>query len=261
MAISAVDVLLWKRLRDAGHLPTRPRVLEIGQANWYGDYPLNALVEDVPRYVPADQVDAVLAEVERLAGLSSDDHLFELARLFYRVMLDYESIDAIDLHGPEGCLTLDLNEPMRLPHKYDVVINTGTIEHVFDVAQAFRTIHDATVFSGLMVHVFPFRGWLDHGFWAFNPTTLADVAAANGYSLLDCGYHEAGKRVTWLGGDLVGDIHDLAHRGQLGDDVLFHVAWQKVGDSPFRKPMQGYYAGRLDEARRREWHTMRGERS
>ncbi len=199
MAIDRAAVELWRKLKP--WLPARPLVLEIGEANWYGDVPLADVPElaDVPDWETAD--------------------LWAKARLFYERILDPARVDAVDLQGTREAWKLDLNEPLPVDVMYDVVVNTGTTEHVFDQRQVFETIHDRTKPGGLMVHAFPVGGCKDHGFYTYSPCLLAELLLANGYWLLAEVRHSSGA-----------------------DDIL-HLAWQKVGSDPFQVPWQNGYKG------------------
>ncbi len=199
MAIDAAALNLWNSLKP--HLPKRPRVLELGQANWFGD------VE--PR------------DVAELQGYTWDGlDLFALARLYYFALLQFTTLESIDRQGP-GALDYDLNRPLptALDQPYDIVINTGTAEHVFDQGQLFRTVHDHTAVGGLMVHAFPVAGCAEHGFYTYQPNLLRELAAANGYRLL------------------------AAVTSRTGGDEVLHLAWQKVEGLPFVVPQQGACRG------------------
>lgn len=226
MAITFADVAIWDRLRECGQLPIEPSILEIGQANWYADCEYSRLPEKL-----ADTIERLVL----------DGKSFEAAHAFYRAFLNPRQTKAVDLHGGPDAIARDLNEPLEwTANLFDIVINTGTAEHVFDIAQVFRTIHDATVQGGLMVHTFPFRGWLDHGFWSINPTLLHDLAGANGYKLLACAYYEMSHKLVWLD-DPSTQLRNLLIENQLRPDGTLHVAWRKTSTSAFVKPIQGHY--------------------
>lgn len=59
----------------------------------------------------------------------------------------------------------DLGAPMALPRAYDTVIDAGSLEHVFDVATAFRNLISFTAVGGRIVHVLPVNQLSGHGFW------------------------------------------------------------------------------------------------
>ncbi len=170
MAITHIDHIVFSSLKASGALPPRPSVLELGEANWFGDIPTETLSEDIENLV-ADE--ALREELhQRMAQILCEpepDKVFNLAKLFYRIFLDYGKIVAIDLNGMPAAHKLDLNHPVDLGQQFDVLINTGTAEHVFNVFQFFKTSHDITAPGGIMIHTMPFRGWLDHGFFQFQP--------------------------------------------------------------------------------------------
>jgi len=192
MALSRADVEMWRDLGERGLIPPRPRVLEIGQANWFGDI---EAPEDCRHESP-----------------------FVTARRWYQKVLGFSKVESIDMHG-EHSLRYDLNEPVPLTEVFDIVINTGTAEHVFDQRQVFETVHDRCAVGGLMVHGSPWQGWNDHGFYNYQPCFFKDLAGANDYEML----------------------YAMAWRFGAGVDVMHYVAMRKSRDLPFRIPRQGKY--------------------
>lgn len=229
MAITTGDYLLWKLLGERGRLPDKPSVIEIGEANWYGDVPL--------------------ADLHRDYCVSYNCDLFQLAKDYYRAVLDYRLLRSIDLSGTESALRYDLNRPLpeHLP-QFDVLINTGTLEHVFDQRQVWQSCHELTAPGGLMVHVAPMAGWFNHGFYTVQPTLLADLAAANSYTLEAIVFSENFRpRET--------TIKELSHGSEpYGGNCMLHWAWRKQDrNTMFQVPYQGYYTGALSEEAAREW--------
>ena len=168
MAITKHDLEMWEQLKGEVAIPSRPRVLELGLANWYGDVQ--------PPGVEGDE-------------WRTGDGPFRIARAYYRKLLDYREIVAIDLNGPAEAHRMDLNFPLpQLPpfhEPFDIVINTGTSEHVFDQAQLFESVHNCTRPGGLMVHTVP-AVWPEHGFYSYSACLFLDLAQANGYSIIYC---------------------------------------------------------------------------
>jgi len=66
---------------------------------------------------------------------------------------------SIDLNGKNGALPLDLDEPLpeEYTNRFDVVTNYGTIEHVGNQYQVFKTVHDSCKMDGVMIHGFPMK--------------------------------------------------------------------------------------------------------
>jgi hypothetical protein len=259
MAISAPHYRLLKSLKPI--LPVGGTLLEIGEANWYGD-----IEPDFP---------------------CGDTDPFAIAKAFYAVTFAPSKIVSIDMGGTPAALRLDLNHPLPSGHDrtnrkcpgyagfealrregkegfacacpgqplgepFDVSINHGTAEHIFNIAQVFRTMHDHTVDGGLMVHESPCTGWIDHGFYCLQPTLFYDLAAANCYEIVMVALEHIDS--NWA--------HRLESRDELtrlevpNNSMLF-VVFRKRGEGPFKIPMQGYYTRSLSEAGMKAWETRR----
>jgi hypothetical protein len=258
MALTAVDYKVFMALREAGAFPPRPSVLELGESEWYGDVSTDMLAGTIDRLTAEPERRRELKE--RLAGIAaggSPQESWHLAKLFYSIFLDYRKITAIDFHGTPGALRLDLNHPLALGEQFDVLIDGGTAEHVFNVCQFFGTCHQVTRPGGLMLHLLPFLGWLEHGFYSFNPTFFWDLAEANGYSVVLFAYTEITPlRVVPLRSreQLLG----MARAAELGQTAMLYAVLRKPEvEAAFRIPMQGVYAGSVSGEVMEAWHTLR----
>jgi SAM-dependent methyltransferase len=245
MAITGGDRLLWRRLRQLGAIPRRPAVLELGRANWYGDV----------RQEEAEEDFALFAE-GGFAAPAEDLDAWRSADWYYDLMLRRPTRVAIDLDPAavaRGALAHDLNRPLppELAGMFDLVVNTGTAEHVFDLRRVWESCHDAAKAGGLMVHALPAGGWFDHGFVCYQPTLVADVAAENGYEVLAWFVHQIRTRRARE----VASPADVAalRDGAGGHDTMMHVALRKGAALPFRVPMQGVYSERGTDEQRRAW--------
>ncbi|HWI37730.1 MAG TPA: hypothetical protein VNU64_14845 [Burkholderiales bacterium] len=254
MALTAVDYHVLEALHKASLLPPKPAVIELGESEWYGEAELAALIENVVTD-PSRR-----AELEkRLAAVRPDDRYraWRLAKLFYAAFLDYRELVAIDFHGTPEARPIDLNHAVDLGQRFEVVIDGGTAEHVFNVAQFFTTCHELAAPGGLILHHNPFRGWLEHGFYNFNPTFYWDVAAANRYDMLMLVYTEVQPlRIEQLFGRE--RIIEMARGGQLGANAMLYAVYRKPAeDAPFAMPRQAYYANALNEQMARAWSEVR----
>lgn len=251
MAITFADWSIWNRLKANGLIPVNPCcnedpvILEIGEANHYGDVPVQQILE------------ARIA-----AGLRNDFNQrdsFAVAKAFYEVVIGTKETFAIDMHGTAAAHKLDLNKPQTgLRHDHDIIINTGTTEHIFDQRQVFETIHDACRPGGLMFHGVPWRGWLDHGFYCYQPTFFFDLARANSYDIIVCAGFQLGT--TWLTYFAsMDEIHAMEKAKQLPAELMLYVVLRKTNTEPFKIPMQGIYddARGVDEKLRADWKSLR----
>ena len=95
-------------------------------------------------------------------------------------------LDVYDIVKERGCEILcDLNEPMESALTYDIVLDVGTVEHCFNIAQAMMNMAGLVKEDGYIIHENPFN-WGNHGFYNLNPTFFADFYEANGFELIAC---------------------------------------------------------------------------
>jgi len=258
VALTAVDYHVLEALRKAALLPKHPSVLELGESEWYGDVSPAELAGVIDSAVADAAKRAALRQrLQELIDGESPTRGWDIAKVFYSAMLDYREIVAIDFHGTPAAQPLDLNYPVNLSRRFDMVIDGGTAEHVFNVFQFFKNCHDLTEPGGLMMHNNPFRGWIEHGFYSFNPTFYWDLADANRYEILMLVYHEADPlRVEQLASRE--KIVEMARAGGLGPNaMLFAVCRKPRDEAPFVIPAQGYYANLLSPEMARAWHELR----
>ena len=105
------------------------------------------------------------ASKEALA-LEYADGFFEVAGI--------PKLDVLDISDYEGANVIqDLNS--RIPaslQKYSLVIDIGTLEHVFNIHQGLENIKNLCVPGGYVLMLSPANNWLGHGFYQFSPELL-----------------------------------------------------------------------------------------
>jgi len=107
--------------------------------------------------------------------------------------IEYNSIDVCPGLKTE---ILDLNFdklPKHMADHYDVVLNFGTTEHIFNQWNCFEVMHDATKVGGVIYHQLPASGYFDHGYYCYTPLFFQEMAAANSYEILDLFVTPAGE--------------------------------------------------------------------
>lgn len=246
MAITSTHYQLLKELKQRGELPICGTILEIGEANWYGD---------LDPYIIADDSgdEHIRRAIERSSKLP--DHRFWHAKLAYTTIMAPTETVSIDMTGPNA-LQLDLNWPIDLHRTFDLCVNHGTAEHVFNIANVFRVMHEHTSDGGLMIHESPFYGWVDHGFYCLQPTLYYDLIAANGYSQVMFAMEDIDSQ-TIVHAECREHIHHIARQGKLPANAMLFVAYRKHGNEIFRIPQQGYYAETLSPAAEAAWMELR----
>ena len=106
------------------------------------------------------------------------------ARTFLKVM-GIDTFHSLDLPGSEYGADIyhDLNEPLpaQWHGNYQLVLDPGTLEHVFDVRTCLANIVRALAVGGIVVHLVPIYSY-NGGYYSINPNVLTDFYRVNGFS-------------------------------------------------------------------------------
>src|SRR5438046_2463428 len=124
-----------------------------------------AIGEEALTAVPQREDAAATWEYHGLRGVG--DPLYESLAVLGRLGVDATVVDAAKLRGMERIVDLNFPLPTDLVGGFDLVVDTGTCEHCFNVAQAFVNACDALDVDGMLVHAAPLTR-INHGFWSFN---------------------------------------------------------------------------------------------
>lgn len=94
------------------------------------------------------------------------------------------AMDASDFEGAE--ILLDLNQaqtPNELVGVADLILEGGTLEHVFHSPHAMRHLTRMVRPGGRIIHTSPASNFIDHGFYSFSPTFFYDYYRENGFRI------------------------------------------------------------------------------
>ena len=112
-----------------------------------------------------------------------DGHSVYLTTRELFLAFGFDRYDDIDIDAAEGCsIVHDLNRPVPagLHGQYDLVVEMGTLEHIFDIRTVFESIVRTLKVGGVAFHFSPVD-WFNHGFYNFSPTLFNDVYRVNGF--------------------------------------------------------------------------------
>jgi len=250
-------------LRKMGVLSEKVRLMEFGEQNWFGDVGLDVIVESAKQFLSPEEVPAIAKEVDHIANMfdaSTDtgksDLFFQLAAIYYRTLFKIERHDAVDLHGTPRALKYDLNNPLPITDTYNMVLNFGTGEHVFNQYSFFKNMHDVTEVGGLMLHSMPNQGCYDHGFYNYHPTFVFDLMHFNQYEVNAVVYGDMTKTPAEL--VIIDRVKyvEMAVNKQLSNYSALLVCCRKTSDAAFVVPQQGYYGDHLPEQLRAAWNSL-----
>jgi SAM-dependent methyltransferase len=199
VAINTLQVAWLSRLADKGIIKRGQSIVEFSPQDVLS--PRSAVKKYALRHNRPDEVDRMLERVfdgekPRPDGIPAFYRLFGVER--------YCSLDLLDSRVD---LIRDFNEFVELSEQFDLATNFGTAEHVFNIGTLFHSIHDAVRPGGVILHVLPTFGDIDHGFYNIHPTVYFDLAAANDYTIEDFFYGDRWDiRNKMLEGDLTADF-------------------------------------------------------
>jgi hypothetical protein len=100
-------------------------------------------------------------------------------------LLGATCVDSLDYSDYEKATIIhDLNEPIpeSLRRKYSVVIDGGTIEHVFNFPVAIKNCMEMVQEHGHYIGITPVNNTMGHGFYQFSPELFFNIFnASNGF--------------------------------------------------------------------------------
>jgi SAM-dependent methyltransferase len=166
-------------LAESGRRPFQGRLLTLGRQAIHVSY--------------ADIRRAAQAAGTRLGALGGDhgdaeafaeDHKAPTDTSFFRMLgfSEHRSLDSSPYEGAD--IVFDLNAielPDELRGRFDVVLDIAVMEHVFNIAQAMRNIHEMLAVGGRFVFFVPAIHTIDAAFFGISPTFFYDFFRANDY--------------------------------------------------------------------------------
>ncbi len=187
------------------------------------------------------------AELAR-QGFVSDDAFFRALGFSETRRIDYS-----DYEQPDDLVDLNRDDlPAHLCERFDVVLDGGTLEHVFHLPHALRNVFCMLKPGGRVIHVSPSTNRIDHGFYMFSPTLFWDYYCVNAFEINT--FHlvrHLPYRDRWLVYDYTpGCLSARAMWGGLDDAMyeIFVVATRTASSTGDRLPQQGWYLAKWREA-------------
>jgi hypothetical protein len=164
--------------------------------------------------------------------------------------LGFDSLESIDCSDYEAAThVIDLNAgtlPDTLRGRFDTVLDSGTLEHVFHVPNALKAVIDLAKVGGRVMLLSPSSNHFDHGFYMFSPTLFHDYFSANGLRI-ETSYvvrYSPNPRGAWRIYEYRPRTWDDVQIGGLdhGAYLNFFVATKTAESASGRIPQQTFYA-------------------
>lgn len=157
----------------------------------------------------------------------------------------YPNMEALDFTAAEGADHIhDLNQPVppALKKQFDLIIDGGTTEHVFQIGVALENCHEMLKPGGVMMSFVAADGWFGHGFFQTGP----DVPwrywhHCLGYEVLEASAQERqGKQRYFEIPDPTGQARGGVRSFEGPTMLLYAVRKPKRGKKK-TSPVQGHY--------------------
>ncbi|MGY4420420.1 SAM-dependent methyltransferase [Bradyrhizobium sp. JR6.1] len=188
-----------------------------------------------------------LKAIEKLSLWPLGDRPMD-ARRYFEFCGGLKDVSSIDLSKYEGAdYEFDLNHdvvPSELVGRFGVVLNGGTLEHVFHVPNALTNITRMLKPGGIALHILPMSNCVDHGFYQFSPTLMLDYYAAAKFDLLhSASLHFTPRENRWQVRPALLGSYGEGLIGTFDNKIAFHLfAARKRADSLDRAtPTQSLY--------------------
>lgn len=168
-------------LKEASRRPFQGRILTLGrQTVHFNQKTLQKMAQEcgVSLRTPP-KITPPLQEKYAKKGCMSDEDLF--------YSLGFSEFVALDNSGYENAhVIFDLNQPSPPKHLreyFDVILDSGTMEHVFHVPNVLSNIFHMLRPQGRIIQFLPSSNFMDHGFYMFSPTFLYEYYHQNNFQI------------------------------------------------------------------------------
>jgi hypothetical protein len=144
----------------------------------------------VPPDVTASTLNAIGIPLEQTTAILEGQFAEPLfALLGARQVL---SIDVSDYERPTRIHDFNQPLPASLMNQFSVVHDGGTIEHVFNIPQAFKNCMEMVRVGGHFIQVNEANNYMGHGFWQFCPELIYRIfSRENGFQTKAVLLHES----------------------------------------------------------------------
>ncbi len=163
------------------------------------------------------------------------DNLFSDSYAFFSMLgiTDVHALDYSDYEGADILCDLNGSIPAKHLHRFDLVIDAGTTEHVFDIARATFNVSELVKEDGIVIHINAGAGYINHGFYSISPTLYLDFYSLNGFDILNLDletmYCESGFDESVYSFDRYADMVSVFTDDlRVFDDDIEDWAWLKL---------------------------------
>jgi SAM-dependent methyltransferase len=174
---SAASVLV----SESKRIPFRGSVLQLGRQDITFDFETLQKIFKQHKHeltVPSE-ISLNIKEIYATKNFIGDKCFFSAYGFTNVLSLDFSNYESADI-------VFNLNEsetPINYMNSFDVIIDGGTIEHVFHIPNVMKNITNMLKVGGRIIHFSPSSNFVDHGFYMFSPTFFNDYYSSNKFEI------------------------------------------------------------------------------
>jgi SAM-dependent methyltransferase len=233
MGASLKSIQRIMEMTEAGQLPYGAKICDIGTTQLFGagvKEAARSMLDYYARCAPesGSRQEAKVTD-SQLSSITDGSFIGELL-----IMAGFR-YTALDIFKAPNTILYDLNlhaPGPNLQNRFDLVMNFGTTEHVFNQLNAFRTIHQLTKVNGVMYHDLPMAGYLNHCFFHYDQLFFKSLAPVNKYKIDSIVFSVGNGRL------IPDDLRSLGLSIEAIHDVGIEAILIKTKDTPFFVPLE-----------------------
>lgn len=124
-----------------------------------------------------------------LRQINPQSSRFVHAKSFFKLLgisqKNYYDVDKFDFDKPRILHDLEKSFSPKYKNFFNLIIDSGTLEHIFDIRSVMANIIAITKTGGYVLQIIPSNNFLNHGFYQVNPTFFYDFYTANGFKIIE----------------------------------------------------------------------------
>lgn len=140
-------------------------------------------------------VNIILSTSQDLVKLNRSAKNYLHAKTFFNYLgiseKDYYDIDKFAFDQPKIIHDLEKPLPQKYHNFFNFILDSGTLEHIFDIKAVMENIVKAVRINGYVLQMIPANNFLNHGFYQFSPTFFYDFYTSNGFEIIESYLTEA----------------------------------------------------------------------
>jgi hypothetical protein len=166
--------------------------------------------------------------------------------------------DYSDYENPDFIFDLNYQVGDEYKERFDVIFDSGTLEHIFDISTALNNVDFMLKKGGQLIIFSPASNMVDHGFYSFSPTLFYDYFKNREYNNFSCYLREAfpfnvNKRGKTYKYHNVGDQLPLFSKHSL-EVIFFANKGENNRKDKMKKPIQSLYVFKFSVDSKAEKH-------